>query len=162
MHQAGRLRCLDLRGLKLNAEVTQVHAISKYGCAHTAGGRARPTARLRGHARAMRKLLSMAVAARSHYLVRGLCSDPTGGRAFKAASLRLGRYMYSKLPPRPLYSIGSARLQSCVYGRTSSYAYLTRAGSLHRSVGVPGRAESYGVIKITDTSRTFHIEKYGF
>ena len=39
---------------------------------------------------------------------------------------------------------------------------LTRAASIHRSVGVPGRAESYGVIKITDTSRTFHIEKYGF
>ena len=36
---------------------------------------------------------------------------------------------------------------------------LTRAGSgsLLRSVGPPGRAESYGVIKITDTSRTFYI-----
>ena len=43
-----------------------------------------------------------------------------------------------------------------------NFTYLTRAGSLLRSVGPPGRAESYGVTQITDTSRTFHIERYGF
>jgi hypothetical protein len=65
MHQ-GRPRCLDLCGLKLNAEVTV-----KYGCAPSAGGRARPTARLRGHARAMRcsDVAMVAVAARAHYLI---------------------------------------------------------------------------------------------
>ena len=74
-----------MRG-KLNAEVTQVRAIAKYGCAHTAGGRARPTARLRGHARAMRHWLLSGIGSRCSalalYLVRGPRSDPTtGGRA---------------------------------------------------------------------------------
>jgi hypothetical protein len=34
--------------------------------------------------------------------------------------------------------------------------------SIDPSVGAPGRAKLYGVTQITDTSRTFHIEKYGF
>ena len=52
--------------------------------------------------------------------------------------------------------------QSTLLAKLPRTIIVTRAGSIHRSVGVPGRAESYGVIKITDTSRTFHIEKYGF
>jgi hypothetical protein len=36
-------------------------------------------------------------------------------------------------------------------------------GRIHTfSVVGPGRAKSYGVTQMTDTSRTFHIEKYGF
>jgi hypothetical protein len=47
------------------------------------------------------------------------------------------------------------------YSLTLAFTILiTGAGSIPVSVDAPGRAKSYGVTQITDTSCTFQMERY--
>jgi hypothetical protein len=59
---------------------------------------------------------------------------------------------------------GKPAIEKRGYSTKGWKALITGAGSIHGSVDAPGRAKSYGVTQITDTitSRTFHIERYGF
>ena len=49
-----------------------------------------------------------------------------------------------------------------IYGKDIVDYLLAGAGSIQFSVAGPGRAKSYGVTQISNTSRSFHIEWYGF
>jgi hypothetical protein len=64
-------------------------------------------------------------------------------------------------PPMSNSSMRHRELKSEI-DDTRIILYLTGAAFITFSVDAAGRAKSYGVTQITDISRTFHIERYGF